>query len=112
MSYCDAKDAQECKEGRIMPRMLRKAWQWDETKSEVPGGAADGYVFSWEGVATKAAITRRLSRLYHHLDPEVVPRRSSEASSLSVKYFNPPTHFLVIFLNKKIKNMILDIHMK
>ena len=51
---------------------------------EVPGGAADGYVFSWEGVATKAAITRRLSRSYHHLDPEVVPPRSSEASSLSV----------------------------
>jgi len=29
---------------------------------EVPGGAADGYVFSWKGVATQAATTRCLSR--------------------------------------------------
>jgi len=68
----------------IKELVVKLAWEKQIEMSEVPGGAADGYVFSWEGVATKAAITRRLSRSYHHLDPEVVPRRSSEASSLSV----------------------------
>jgi len=62
--------------------------------SEVPGGAADGYVFSWEGVATQAATTRCLSRF-------VPPPRSGGGSSELVRMlairniFSPPTHFLI-----------------
>jgi len=49
-----------------------------EVKCEVPGGAAEGYVFSWEGVATQAATTRCPSRF-------VPPPRSGGGSSELVR---------------------------
>jgi len=49
-----------------------------EVKCEVPRGAAEGYVFSWEGVATQAATTRCPSRF-------VPPPRSGGGSSELVR---------------------------
>jgi len=64
--------------------------------SEVPGGTADGYVFSWEGVATQAATKRCLSRL-------VPPPQSGGGSSALVRMLpsviflaHPPTSSLAV----------------